>query len=221
MEKEIIIAPSILSADFLNLKKEIKDVYEGGAKFLHFDVMDGHFVPNISFGAPILKCISKNKLLFNDVHLMIDNPQKYAIDFIKAGADLITFHYEAMHSNEEIIGFINFLKSNDVKAGLSIKPNTKVEQIKDFLPLIDLVLVMSVEPGFGGQKFNEIALDKIEELDIIRRQSGFKYLIEVDGGINKETGLLCKTKGVDVLVAGSYIYNKDNRKEAIDSLLGD
>lgn len=221
MEKEIIIAPSILSADFLNLEKEIKDVYEGGAKFLHFDVMDGHFVPNISFGAPILKCISKNKLLFNDVHLMIDNPQKYAIDFIKAGADLITFHYEAMHSNEEIIGFINFLKSNDVKAGLSIKPNTKVEQIKDFLPLIDLVLVMSVEPGFGGQKFNEIALDKIEELDIIRRQSGFKYLIEVDGGINKETGLLCKTKGVDVLVAGSYIYNKDNRKEAIDSLLGD
>ena len=220
MEKEIIIAPSILSADFLNLEKEIKDVHEGGAKFLHFDVMDGHFVPNISFGAPILKCISKNKLLFNDVHLMIDNPQKYAIDFIKAGADLITFHYEAMHSNEEIIDFVNFLKSNDVKAGLSIKPNTKVEQIKEFLPLIDLVLVMSVEPGFGGQKFNEIALDKIETLDKIRRQNDFKYLIEVDGGINKETGLLCKTKGADVLVAGSYIYNKDNRKEAIDSLLG-
>ncbi|MBO6046253.1 MAG: ribulose-phosphate 3-epimerase [Erysipelotrichaceae bacterium] len=209
------VAPSVLSADFTDLKNDIKDVEQGGAKWLHYDVMDGHFVPNISFGADILKQISKITDLYLDVHLMVSDPAFYADRFIAAGADLITFHIEAMDSVESIKALIDHLHEKGVKAGLSIKPGTKVDAIKNFLDDIDLVLVMSVEPGFGGQSFMSGSLDKIRALNEREHQ----YLIEVDGGINAETGKSCVEAGVDVLVAGSYVFNAEDRKERIASLL--
>lgn len=218
--KKVEVSPSILSANFLNLEKDILDVYKGGAKYLHFDVMDGHFVPNISFGSVILKQISKAHLLINDVHLMITDPDKYLLDFINSGADIITFHYEALKSDDEIFALINRIKSYKVKVGISIKPNTNVDAIAKFLPFVDLVLVMSVEPGFGGQKFMFNSVEKIENLVKIRGESGYNFLIEVDGGINNETSKLCIEAGVDILVAGSYIYNKEDKKAAIESLIG-
>lgn len=216
--KSVEIAPSILSANFLKLGDEIKDVYLSGAKYLHFDVMDGHFVPNISFGAPILKWISKNKKMILDVHLMISDPLKYVFSFAEAGADIITFHYECYDDETKILECINKIRENNVKVGMSIKPNTGVEEVIKFLPLLDLVLVMSVEPGFGGQKFIESSLAKIKELKKYREANNLDFMIEVDGGINKETGALSRAAGADVLVAGSFIFNNINRKEAIDSL---
>ena len=218
--KKVEVSASILSANFLELEKDILDVFEGGSKYLHFDVMDGHFVPNISFGPYILSQISKKHLLINDVHLMISDPLKYVDEFIKSGADIVIFHYESYDDETKIYQLIDKIKSNHVKVGISIKPKTEVEKIIKFLPLVDLVLVMSVEPGFGGQKFMDDSLIKIKQLDELRKENNFTYLIEVDGGINKETSLLCKEAGVDILVAGSYIYNKDNRKMAIESLIG-
>ena len=218
--KKVEVSPSILSANFLNLEKDILDVYKGGAKYLHFDVMDGHSVPNISFGSVILKQISKEHLLINDVHLMITDPDKYLLDFINSGADIITFHYEALKSDDEIFALINRIKSYKVKVGISVKPNTNVDAIAKFLPFVDLVLVMSVEPGFGGQKFMFNSVEKIKNLVKIREESDYNFLIEVDGGINNETSKLCIEAGVDILVAGSYIYNKEDKKAAIESLIG-
>ena len=210
----MIIAPSVLSADFMKLQEEIEDIKNGGAQWIHYDVMDGHFVPNISFGYSILKNISDATDLFLDVHLMISDPKKYIPEFIKSGADLITFHYEACENKEDVQKVIDMIHSASVKAGISIKPGTPVEAIKPFLKDIDLVLVMSVEPGFGGQKFNPIAVEKIAQL-----AQNKSYLIEVDGGINALTGKLCKDAGCDVLVAGSYVFNASDRKEKIESLL--
>lgn len=216
--RKILVAPSILSADFNNLEKDIKKIEVGGADYLHFDVMDGHFVDNISFGIPVLKNIAKTTYLIKDVHIMISDPLHYAKRFIDAGADILTFHYEACKSEEEIVEIINVIHSNNAKAGLSIKPGTEVNKILKFLPILDLVLIMSVEPGFGGQKFIDSALEKIkvlrEEIDLKQ----YPTLIEVDGGINQDTGALCVKAGVDVLVAGSYIFNSDNVKERIESL---
>lgn len=211
----IIISPSILSANFDHLGDEVKKCVDSKCEWLHFDVMDGHFVPNISFGSVVLKSINHYDIVY-DVHLMISDPLKYAIDFIKAGANIITFHYEAYENKEKIFETINFIKSHNVKVGLSIKPKTSVEAIKEFLPYVDLVLVMSVEPGFGGQKFMDSALDKIEQLAALKQEN--HYLIEVDGGINDATGALCKQKGVDALVAGSYLFNASNFKEKVNSL---
>ena len=209
------VAPSVLSADFTKLKEEI-DTLEG-AQWLHYDVMDGHFVPNISFGYSILSNVRKVTDLFLDVHLMITDPMFYVDEFIKAGADMITFHIEAMESREKTMALINHIHEAHVKVGVSIKPGTHVEAIMPYLNDIDMVLVMSVEPGFGGQSFNDIAVEKIKTLNALKEQ--YHFIIEVDGGINAETGKLCADAGCDVLVAGSYVFKAASRRDAIASLL--
>ena len=189
-----------------------------GAEYLHFDVMDGHFVPNISFGVPVLKSISGSHQMINDVHIMISEPKKYIDKFADAGADIITFHYEACEDQDEVQDVIDMIHARGVRAGMSIKPNTPVEVVEPFLEDLELVLVMSVEPGFGGQSFIPEALDKIAYLRKQIDQNGYKCVIEVDGGINQDTAKLCKDAGVDVLVAGSYLFGHDDIKERINLL---
>ena len=215
----VIVAPSILSADFNHLLDDIKKVEDGGAEWLHFDVMDGHFVPNISFGIPVLKSIAKSHNMVNDVHIMISDPFKYAPEFIKAGADYVTFHYEACANDKEVFQVVDLIHDYGAKAGLSIKPGTPVTKIIPFLYSLDLVLIMSVEPGFGGQSFMPEMLSKVVYLrDYMSQNDIKKCLIEIDGGINEETGRLSRLAGVDVLVAGSYIFGAENVKERIDKL---
>lgn len=209
----VIIAPSILSADFANLERDILKIKSGGAEWAHVDVMDGHFVPNITIGAPVVKSIRKVTDIFLDVHLMIENPEKYIPDFAKAGSDLITFHYEA--TKENTIDVIEQIKSYGIKAGISIKPKTKPEEIEEYINKVDLVLVMTVEPGFGGQSFMP---DCAEKIKYIKTKAKNDLYIEVDGGINSETGKICKDYGANVLVAGSYVYGNKDIKKAIDSL---
>ena len=211
------VAPSILSANFNNLIEEIKSV--DNAKYLHIDVMDGKFVPNITIGPLVMKNFKKeiNNMVM-DVHLMIADPVKYAPDFVKAGADIITFHYEAVKFAEPAIEAIREL---GVKVGISIKPLTDINVLDDLLDKVDLILIMSVEPGFGGQAFIPSALDKIKYLADKRKQKGYNYLIEVDGGINKETAKQCIEAGVDILVAGSYIFSSNNRKALIEEIEND
>ena len=216
--KEVMIAPSILSADFAKLGEEIKLVEDLGAEYLHFDVMDGHFVPNISFGIPVLKSISKLHNMVNDVHIMISEPKKYIEKFADAGAQIITFHYEACNSLQEVREIIDLIHDSGVKAGLSIKPNTPVEVLDPFLEDLDLVLVMSVEPGFGGQSFIPEALNKIAYLRNKIDENDLDCLIEVDGGINEKTGHLCAEAGVDILVAGSYLFGQKDIASRMESL---
>lgn len=212
----MIVAPSILSADFSKLLEEVKEVRELGAKFLHIDVMDGHFVPNISLGPVVYKDLKGKVDIIFDVHLMITDPLKYAKDFVVAGADYITFHYEVV---ENAIFVIEEIKKLGVKVGISLKPDTAVEVLNNILPYVDLVLIMSVEPGFGGQKFMTNSLDKIAYLAAQKQKNDYHYLIQVDGGINKETALLAKRAGCEVVVAGTYIFHSANRQAAIISLL--
>ncbi len=212
----MLISPSILAADFANLEKDCKDVLSNGADMLHIDVMDGVFVKNISIGVPVLNSLSKKLKAFYDVHLMIVRPHLYIEQFVKAGADLISFHVESESDTKKTIDLIH---SFGIKAGLVVKPDTDIQSIYEYLDDIELVLIMSVEPGFGGQEFMPKSLDKIKALKQEKEKRGLKdLLIEVDGGINEKTALLAKVSGADVLVAGSYIFKSENRKKAIDSL---
>ncbi len=203
----IKIAPSILSADLLALESQIKMVEDNGADFIHIDVMDGQFVPNITFGPVIVRALKRITKLPLDVHLMIYNADRYVEEFADAGADYITVHQEALTHLHRAVDLIRKLK---VKAGVSLNPATPVATLTDILPDLDLVLVMSVNPGFGGQKFLELANKKISLLEEIRRKEGFDYLIEVDGGINYETTPQVVKAGVDVLVAGKAIFAADD-----------
>lgn len=210
----VIISPSILSADFANLERDIKKVEDGGADWLHIDVMDGHFVPNITIGVPVTASIKKIARLPLDVHLMIENPEKYVEPFAKAGADILTFHYEAVEESK-IKAVIDKIKSFGIKAGLSIKPGTSPVRITEFLPYLDMVLVMTVEPGFGGQSFMENCAQK---LPVIRANAPKNLILQVDGGINDKTGRVCTELGANSLVAGNYIYKSPDIKSAILSL---
>lgn len=214
--KEILIAPSILSADFVNLQSEIKKVEEAGADWLHIDVMDGRFVPNITIGIPVVQAIRKITNMTLDVHLMIVEPIKYVNDFADAGSDIITVHIEACPDNAEET--INAIKQRNIKAGISIKPNTPVKDIENLIKKVDLVQIMTVEPGFGGQKFMVHCLEKAREIRDFSDKHGRDIYIETDGGINHETAGLSVKAGVNVLVAGSYVYNANDVSKAINSL---
>lgn len=218
MSKNVLVSISLLSANFSNLEKEIKKCEDAGVDYLHFDVMDGHFVDNISFGIPVLKSIAKIHNLVNDVHIMIDNPLHFAPRFLSSGADILTFHYEAINKKEDIIKLINLIKSENKKVGISIKPMTNVELIFPYLKMIDLVLVMSVEPGFGGQTYIESSTLKIKKIKDYIATNKLSTLIEVDGGINEESAKKAKEAGADILVAGSYLFGHDDMPIRIKKL---
>ncbi len=213
----IKIAPSILSADFSKLGEEIKDVEKGGADYIHVDVMDGHFVPNITIGPLIVESVRPITKLPLDVHLMIENPDQYIEAFAKAGADYITVHVEACRHLHRTIQLI---KSFGVKAGVVLNPATPVQMIEHIIEDLDMVLLMSVNPGFGGQKFIPSVLTKIKQVKELVVQKGLTVEIEVDGGVNKETAPLCIQAGATVLVAGSAVYNQTDREQAIAALRG-
>ena len=205
--KKIQVSPSILSADFSKLGDDIKRLEENGADMIHVDVMDGHFVPNLTIGPPVIKSLRKYTKLPFDVHLMIDPVHKYIKDYSDAGADIITFHPEA---TENITKTIDLIKSLNKKVGISLNPDTEIAAAKDHLDKIDLILIMSVYPGFGGQKFIRDVVKKIRDLDQIRKERKLNFKIEIDGGINFETSKIAVEAGVDILVSGTTVFKENN-----------
>lgn len=209
------IAPSILSADFANLERDILLVEQAGADYIHVDAMDGQFVPNITLGPNVVAAIRPVTKLPLDVHLMVSAPERFIEDFAKAGSDIITVHQEA---TPHIHRAIQMIKQAGVKAGVVINPGTPVVAIEHVLDMVDQVLIMTVNPGFGGQSFIPECLTKIERLDQLKKEKGYNFDIEVDGGVDDQTIRLCKDAGANVFVAGSYIYNADSPKAQIDTL---
>lgn len=209
------IAPSILSADFSRLGEEVRNITNEGADYIHLDVMDGHFVPNITFGPQVIQSLRTYSDLPFDVHLMIENVDQYIPLFSAAGADIISIHAEAsVHLNRSL----QLIKNIGKKAGVVLNPHTPVVMVEHVLELCDLVLVMTVNPGFGGQTFIHNGLEKIKRLKELREEKGYDYVIEVDGGVNDKTASLCIEAGADILVAGSYIFGSENRAAAIERL---
>lgn len=210
-----IISPSVLSCDFANIQRDVEMINNSTADWFHVDVMDGVFVPNISFGFPVISAIKKHATKPLDVHLMIANPDQYIEAFKKAGADWLTVHYEActhLHRTIQVI------KANGMKAGVALNPHTSVEVLEDILPELDLVLIMSVNPGFGGQKFIQHALKRVARLKELINKTGSSALIEVDGGVNLETGKQLLEAGADALVAGSFVFNSPDPTQTIQDL---
>ena len=211
----IKIAPSILSSDFSKLGEEIELLDKGGADYIHIDVMDGAFVPNITLGAPIVKAIRNRTDKVFDVHLMVESPSRYIDDFVDAGADIITIHYEA---EKHIDRAIQYIKSKGVKAGVVLNPGTPTIMIKDLIPKLDMVLIMSVNPGFGGQSFIEYSLDKVREIDEMRKKYNKDLIIEIDGGVGINNIKKVREAGVDVAVAGSAVYKNGEVLKNISEL---
>lgn len=218
MKKNVIISPSLLACDFSKIGDELKRIEDAGAEYIHLDVMDGIFVPNISFGQPVIKSIRKISGLVFDVHLMITDPIRYIDSFADAGADIITVHLE---SADNIARVLEYIKSKGIKASLSIKPKTPVAELKPYLPLLDMILIMSVEPGFGGQSFIEESTEKIRQTKELTESLGYGNIdIEVDGGISGKNVRQVIEAGANVIVAGSSVFHSDNIKEAVAALRG-
>lgn len=209
------VAPSILSADFSKLGADVQEICEFGADYIHVDVMDGAFVPNISFGAGVMKSLNNVATIPYDVHLMIEDPDRYIEDFVTPNTEFITVHQEACRHLDRTIQHIH---STGVKAGVALNPATPIVMVEDVLDKVDMILIMSVNPGFGGQKFIPRALDKIRRLDEIRKANGYDFVIEVDGGVNLQNCEELKSVGTDILVAGSAVFKAEDRKKAIEVL---
>jgi ribulose-phosphate 3-epimerase len=219
--KSVLVSPSLLSCDFANIQKEVEMVTAAGADFLHVDVMDGHFVKNITIGPPVVAAIKKVSKIPLDVHLMIEKPEKYVDAFIQAGSDILTIHVE---STENPLEVLQTIRKQNVKPGITLRPGTDVQEIMSFLEHVDLVLIMTVEPGFGGQSFMADQLEKVKILNKEIKKRNLDIHIEVDGGINDKTALQCREAGANVMVAGNYVFNraktKEEYKKAMDSLRG-
>ncbi len=211
----MIVSPSLLSCDFANIQRDVEMLNNSTADWLHIDVMDGVFVPNISFGLPVVEAMKRHAKKPLDVHLMIANPDQYIADFKKVGADFLTVHYEACTHLHRTIQLIH---QHEMKAGVALNPHTPVEVLSEIICDLDLVLIMSVNPGFGGQKFIPQAVEKVKKLKTLIQQSGSKALIEIDGGVNLETGKLLANAGADALVAGSFVFNSESPLSTISSL---